>query len=299
MKRRIVVVNPTKCSEGTTIASSHLARWIANRLGVPLIDDEENFTDAADIAIFVNGMWQFCNFRKNAFKLAESVRGLIYLANDYAIMPPTQIKRRKHIRIANFENNDKHPSHCYVNWNKLTHKPHNLEQKHPKHEGLFYYGAFREDRIKSFNRYLFGDLPYVATVAGSQKSSAAFLAHAPKLRSIGTCEPMVTPGLFQASLYIEDEKTHQHYHSPANRFYEMLSAGSLILFDAKCLATFMRAGIEIRPWVVSNREDVAKALQKSDELRAMQFSALAHGKNYLRELELEFDEAVKKIKLLD
>ena len=117
MPKKIAIYNSTRCVEYSTIASNHLAKWLAEILDVPLCDDISNFRSDVDIAIVVNGSWLFCNFRRELWSLLNRVSGIIYVANDYAINKPYPISgnKRRYIRIANHENFDNHPAHIYLN----------------------------------------------------------------------------------------------------------------------------------------------------------------------------------------
>jgi hypothetical protein len=75
--------------------------------------------------------------------------------------------------------------------------------------------------------------------------------------------------LCSAGLYIEDERSHSEFHSPANRFYEMLSAHIPIFFDVTTLRMLGQAGIYPHEnWIAATPEELHRKLTRID-LRVM------------------------------
>jgi len=76
---------------------------------------------------------------------------------------------------------------------------------------------------------------------------------------------------FGVTLYIEDDLSHRRFHSPANRFYEALSAGMAILVDNESAGTLRKAGYEIpTECIVSCGEDAMEKLKSQDVIRKQQ-----------------------------
>jgi hypothetical protein len=301
MKQRNVVVNFTKCSAKSTIASNRIAGFIAEQLGAPLIDTKAAAQHYLAVdggkstnAFFVNGMFQFCDFRDEAVQIAANAKRMYWCANDYAIQMPGKLKRLPHVRLATFDNFNDHPAHLYINWNQLTHGP---TAKNPKEKkpGLIYWGAFREGRLPSFRRYIGGAVgKYPVTISTTPKNREKFSALNGNVEFFeGFLDPQVDPGRWQATLYIEDKESHENYHSPANRFYEALAAGTLILFCKSVVRTFNRAGIDIAPWLVGSADDVANALASHKELLAAQQQTLHLPINYKTLLTKQFRELMQ------
>jgi len=289
--KKIVIVNPTKCTATSTIASSRIASFLSEITGGHLMHTEETVELEAETAIFVNGMWGFCGFRDESWNLAKKAKNVIYVANDYAISVPKAIKERKHIKIANYTSKGV----VYVNWNKLTHDNSIKQVECKKNSGLFYYGAHRKDRVASFSKYFKNPRPYQMTITCSAKAKPEFKTYDQNMRFVDNpMDPMVFPGNFEAGLYIEDEVTHENYHSPANRYYEMLSSGVLMLFDAACKNTFTKTGIDVSPWLVNSQIDVAQKIRNRESLLRLQKEKLANGKNYKLELMKEVQETLHK-----
>jgi hypothetical protein len=79
--------------------------------------------------------------------------------------------------------------------------------------------------------------------------------------------------------------------SPANRFYEVIGAKSLLFYDAKCKKTLSKAGYWDDAFSVSKIEDVAEKLKDYDNLREKQIK-MFEGKDFRKELEKEFLQVV-------
>lgn len=294
---KTVIINPTKCTPGSTIASSRIATFLADLTGGHLMHSEDTVATEAETVIVVNGLWGFCAFRDQAWSLIERATKVIYVANDYAITTPKAVKTRPYLRLANYDNADGHAPHVYINWNKLTFNktPANWMPR-PTSPNIFYFGAHREDRITSFKKYFTqGQRPYGLSIGTSAKAWPKFQAYGRDIDHLKDIDPMVTPSRFAASLYLEDDTTHTHYHSPANRYYEMLSSGTFILFDGACRSTFERTGINIDPWIVNSPNDIMAALMKRSILWPLQRSMLADNKNFRLDLEIETRALLTKI----
>lgn len=263
------VAHMTECKPGSTIAGARVARFISHTLGIPLVDTAEKTKDIGEIdrLIIVNGPMAFCDFLPELAELVHRTEEVIWVQQDYTIMPPKPVSDAqspfrkvfadRRIRPTFWTtccDNILLPRDRYINWNQLTYeqKPFRIATEN----SVLYYGAFREKRIKSFDRY-FREPMYPLSVSTTT-------LRAKKFREIGTGEVFIPPfnsvineaGRFAAALYIEDEKSHGSFHSPANRFYEMLSAGVPMFFDSLCVPQLEKAGISVplRWWVASNEE---------------------------------------------
>jgi len=97
---------------------------------------------------------------------------------------------------------------------------------------------------------------------------------------------------FAATVYIEDEHIHTHYNSPANRFYECLSAGVAMFFDESTRNTmrtaFPEEGDYLFP-VVDCAEDVLEALPTYKQIVYEQRRLF--GQDYLIELDKQTTRA--------
>ena len=103
-----------------------------------------------------------------------------------------------------------------------------------------------------------------------------------------------TIGQFQFTVYSHDDMPTGTAVTPANRFYECLSAGVLMFFDHETKPSFDRMGIDISPWIVASQEDIAEKMLNYKQLRQLQNDKLRN-RNYLKELEKEFADIYKKL----
>lgn len=263
------VAHMTECKPGSTIASARVARFISDTLSIPLIDTGAKTKDIGEIdrLIIVNGPMAFCDFLPELAELVRRTEEVIWVQQDYTIMPPKPVsdaqspfrkvfadRRIRPTFWTTCSDNILLPRDRYINWNQLTYeqKPFRIATEN----SVLYYGAFREKRIKSFDRY-FREPMYPLSISTTT-------LRAKKFRELNTGEVFIPPfnsvineaGRFAAALYIEDEKSHSSFHSPANRFYEMLSAGVPMFFDSLCVPQLEKAGISVPLawWVSSNKE---------------------------------------------
>ena len=62
---------------------------------------------------------------------------------------------------------------------------------------------------------------------------------------------------YGCTIYLEDETSNDVYTSPANRFYEALSADLFMFVDDIAAHTLKRAGYEVPPeWVIKTPADI-------------------------------------------
>jgi hypothetical protein len=294
--KHIAVVNPMKCSDNSIIASSRIAKFLAQQLKCPLIDTQQTcYSDdeKLDVLYVVNGPMLYCNFRESLKAMVANAEQVVWIENDYAISAPGFIKQKDPILLSACENFRKANRYAYVNWNQLTFNE-SFTSREIKHRGLCYYGALRKGRIEYFKKYLGGHALYPVHISGPiekfkstiQNPEANYFKADPNLRCIGD---------YEATIYIEDLKSHQIYTSPANRFYECLSTHTLQLFDMSVIGTFIKAGIGLdADWFVDNEQDVVKKLIKSESLRNDQLKKL-RSVNYHSKLVGELQAALKTV----
>ena len=123
----------------------------------------------------------------------------------------------------------------------------------PKKSDCLYWGSFRKDRVKYFNKYLSH-----IKVSTSPKNSEKFVASGVSADFIPRID-WFKDGLweFKYSLYIEDEYTHKVFNNLSNRFYESIMYEVIPLFDINCKNTVEKSGIEFNDWLyVSSVEEL-------------------------------------------
>lgn len=307
-----LVVHMTPCKPNSTIASARVARFIVGTLEEArfnLIDSKERAQWALqtgaliDNLIIVNGPMAFCDFLEEMGKMVGLAKRVIWVQQDYTISPPSANsqaespfrkafadRRLRPDYWTTVKKNIQTPNDRYINWNQLTYAPYEFKPL-AKEPVLMYYGAYREKRELDFKFY-FADAPYKVRVSTTTMRGKKFK----KLDSaIDIVEPFI--GLdhmpvCSASLYIEDTKSHEEFHSPANRFYELLSAGIPILFDIRTTKMLGEAGIYPKPeWVVRSKTDVLNIIsQPVQRLEAMRWEQRDrwHG-DYVGELKKQLN----------
>lgn len=261
----------SKPTPESTVASGRIATFIAETLKLQLVwDNGWSWPNPINIdtLIIVNGAFAFCKHLETLAWLVGKAERIVWVQNDYAIKPPgtesaAESPFRKAFRTraqANkrgvdwwttcWPNAAATKVSAYINWNALTYEPMPFRNE-KKVPALFYYGAWRPQREAYFNRYF--DPPKIDTVASSTSDKFSRFA---KLGSGGTftlVDPVArslfyeTLSKYALGLYIEDVKSHGGDHSPANRFYEMLSAGLPMVFQPEALPGLHRAGIKFTP----------------------------------------------------
>ena len=282
MTREMGVIHFTPCTATTTLASSRIARYIADKTFALLIDNEDMAATMRntefDVLFVVNGPFGFCGFRDEVAQIVGNAKRLIWVQNDYALKVPSQIKQHDFEVWTTVQDvSESALANRYINWNQLTFYPEMWKKLRDKHqyEGLFYYGAFRQGRVKSFNRYLKSKLYpiHISTTATNKFQEAGYAEM--NIKYFGPFKSPAQMGLFKSTVYVEDDHSHNQFHSMANRFYECLSAGIAIAVDRSTMWTFKKSGLKIDTrWIVDSsltmkeflelckREDVAFAQRK-------------------------------------
>lgn len=288
-----IVINPTKCTKTSITASNRIATWIAATLGYRLVDDAKTAKQALDYKIgkvfVVNGMFGFCDFREEIAKLCKQAQEVVWIGNDYAIKLPSNLsflkESSKFKRIAQYSNFDGMKNHAYVDFNKLLHW--DGEKQDYQFDGVIYYGAFRNDRLASFQTWL-KPSAYPVHVSTAARNFAEFSEINPKLRlySAGGDIRKVLPK-FQSSIYIEDNFSHKNPMSPANRFYECIGSKILLFYDTKCKQTLTNAGYWDDAFAVDSPEQLATKLKDYDSLREKQIQQFKD-RDFRAELKQEF-----------
>ena len=145
-----------------------------------------------------------------------------------------------------------------VNLNALVTIPTPVEHANPfleyTKQGCVYYGSFRRDRVKYFQKYFTGDI-VISTHAKNREKFEVEGIRGPFHDRID----WYGDGLlnYTTSLYIEDVSTHTNYNYLANRFYEALNYNTFPLFDTSCLGTIQQSGYDIPTFaVVDNPAEV-------------------------------------------
>lgn len=130
-----------------------------------------------------------------------------------------------------------------------------------KTEDFIYYGTFRVDRQEYFKKYLNSDV-FVSTSTKNMKKYKHIGCTPRYIKKLNWKNPLIRR--FKYSLYIEDTFTHDNFNNLANRFYESLGAGCVVLFDKGCINTLEQAGIKgYKDFIIDSEEDLLKFKNKN------------------------------------
>lgn len=276
-----------KPSPNSVIASVRIAKFISKTLGFPLIADEGIKASRWDVLFLVNGAFSFCSHRDDVAVAVRRAKRIIWVQNDYAIYAPIPdgqaestfrkafvIRREKGLPDMDHWTTVRAKADMtkwsrYVNWNALTATKRSLNIRYNTPDDLFYYGAFRGHRAKTFDQYLKPrKLPI--TISSPSKKFAERYPHAKILSAIPRDEFYTELNRHGLGLYIEDPRSHKEFHSPANRFYEMLSAGLPMVFEPDSVGMLKEAGYDVSDYVVERQRDAAKMMKHRREIQKSQ-----------------------------
>jgi hypothetical protein len=162
------------------------------------------------------------------------------------------------------------------------------------HNDVAYYGSFRVGRVKAFDRFFANPQCLMVLSSPAKQFRERYLHH--YVQQVG-----VQPDLFKwlnergMGLYLEDNKSHKEYHSPPNRFYEMLSAGLPMVFEEAAGPTLRKAGYDPSEFTVSKPLDVARKLKERDAIGKAQYErwwdkALAERHDLVKKINTAWDK---------
>lgn len=305
---RAKIFSFVKVSTDSMIASVRIARFLAKTLRVDVCWDESVAEEPLDVLVIVNGAFAFAgNTLLAALGTAIVSAGrVVWIQNDWTIIPPKDESNAESPFRAAFRTRrltgmspvdywttvevmsragERSPlghalgaGSAYVNWNALTFDPvrhtYAIPPKHPKHrDELIYYGSFRKDRVKYFDRY-FREPKTALRISCPNRKFTESYAHE-LLRHEGKITEPMSIWLHRRGLglYLEDTKSHSEFHSPANRFYEMLSAGLPMVFQPEAERMMGRAGYPVGDFVVWNALGVPAKMEMRDQIRQTQMES--------------------------
>lgn len=280
-----LIVHMTKCVPTNTLVTMKTALWMSNLLGIPLKDEPETFMDKKQFRIIYvfNGPTAFCPFREEIEELALRCKVMVWIQNDYTCYPPSQLKRS--IRKMGWCEDSKwtrppivwttcpfrieYPLDRYVNWNSMTFSKYPFNDE-PRTPGILYYGAHREGRIDSFRKYFEG-ATYPITVSSSSRAKRHFKEYNDRIAIIPPMKNQIEEiSKYRMTIYMEDKFSHKKFTSPANRFYECLSAGIAQVFDENSVLTMEEAGFDVHNYVCKTQKDVKRYLKNWKDIALSQ-----------------------------
>jgi hypothetical protein len=274
-------------TETSMVASTKVARFVRDELEIPLVWDETIGEHRnLDALLIVNGAYAFCKHLEPLSHAILGAKNLIWIQQDYSIVPPINDgEATSPFRKAFVDRRNAGKSHLnywttcekeskatplshYINWNCLSMEK--KKNKHNKNNTLVYYGSFRQGRIKHFETYFRNPQCDIVISSPSQKFKHTFTSH--KIKHCGPPEDLIAwLSNFGLGLYLEDRKSHSEFHSPPNRFYEMLSAGLPMVFQEQAGFTLRKAGYkEVENYAVRTALDVARKMDTRENIGAQQ-----------------------------
>ena len=293
---RNLIVHMVPVAGRSSVASVKITNLLGSILGWPVLSTKHDLhllkERNLDTVIVVNSPSAFCPWLDDLAEIVLTAKRIVWVMNDYTVYPPTQLRARLREQGRQFELwstlPELPPSYQsrltyanlpakatqYVNWNELTFRFPVIDTDRDKvrSDRLFYWGAYRNDRVKMFERY-FDTNKYLGTVSCSARAQEKFAdICGPDWMLLDPADDIIELAeSFRATLYIQDKMSDGVYCSPANRFYEALSAGMAIFVDRQAVPTLVRAGFKMRPtFVCTDADDVAQMLPNWEVIREQQ-----------------------------
>ena len=218
-----------------------------------------------------------------------------FITNEYTIQASNVLNKSakegcKWNIIANF-NKDKITGKIWykkfsVNLNCLFYNKKTVKQKK---YNVCYYGTYRKNRRKYFQKY-FTSKDFILST--SPKSIKKFIKDDCKFtpcKRFDWNKLSDTLGLFSFTLYIEDEWIHQNFHNLADRFYEALSNETVILFDKSCIHTLQNSELKnenYKDFLIDSYEEITKRNYNTD---------LQEQKKWIKIIEAEKQKTFKQL----
>lgn len=308
-KVKTAIFSFVRLSENSMVASVRIAYWLQRQLKCEMTWQGDIADMKPETLIIVNGAYGFSKYLEPLSVAIMAAKNVIWVQNDYTIIPPrtegeaaSPFRRAFVVRKADGKNDTIFWSTCekwyerkgshYVNWNQLTFdEDYDLKviakRRKTATDTLFYYGSFRDgsgksSRVPIFDRYFMS--PEANVVVSSPVDKFAKRYESPRVLHV----PAITDNFFPVlgshglGLYIEDRKSSEEFHSPANRFYEMLSAGLPMVFMPESGSMMRKAGFNPEPYYVSKARDVTKMMARREEIGKEQREAWASDPGFFR-----------------
>ncbi len=329
--RGLILLTSSYAAE-SCVSSIVIARWLRNMLKLPVFtwngrqdpsvaacrvfeygSDEEAYqishrkpAPQSDYIIMVNQSTTFSqsDFLAWTAKLVHNTKKLIFVQNDYKLPMHSRYKRAAEagkvpmIYWSAIQRVVVAKGGALLDWNRLTYAPVPMPRRGAP-TSIFYFGAYRKDRGPLFEKY-FGRnsacRAIISAPSGVQQKKFAAMA-GPSVTVRHDKRPIAQQLVdVAATLYLEDPYSSRNYTSPANRFYEALSAGTALLIDEAALSTFNTAGLhDASLFAVSSSCDVMRLLPRAREIAKTQRKLWT--RDYCKELRADVLRQAKILKL--
>ena len=297
-----IIINPN--SVNSVIASSKIANFLSSKFDIPIYGKHNYRTydikRKLDFTFLMNsGFGCVLDSPKEYFgtwipEVVKKSNNPIYVTNDYKLLYPCghtrDINPKKYIywsTIADY-NGRLCKNLIYVNWNKLSYDPLPLRKEY-EFDKCIYWGAYRLHRVNYFKEYLNNKK---VTISTSKRAEKGFVEVCPEAKIVRNFERLYSSiRRYACTIYLEDYT--KKYCSPANRFYEAISAGVPMFFQAESVNHMKTAGYDVRKYVVNNKKELLNKIKNSGEV--MKEQSLWR-RDYIKELNEEVDKAIKEIR---
>ena len=269
-----IAILDARVGGGRSVEGSHTVAYrnlaiLRDELHADLFINPEDIKNRKDYDVIICGFGSTsCEKEMSTRFLSDNSSAKIYwLVGEYeqSTFAPLFYSKREFEVIKNFEHqikNKKCTKQHFLNINTLLTKQPNPAKT--KKYDCIYYGRWRPDRLKYFKKYL-NSYMYLSTASKNIKMFYHNLCRPKLIKPLIWVNRRETLSLFRASLYIEDEYTHNHYNCLGNRFYEALWCNVVPLFDASCINTLKKSGYTDYEWHVVRSTDDIKA--KCNEIK--------------------------------
>jgi len=286
IKMKTAVYSFIALSDNSMVASVKVAKFVAATLGLPLTSDARTLNNDLDVLIIVNGAFAFAKNLQEIHDVILGAKRIVWVQQDYSIVPPINNgNAQSPFRRAFVERHEQGKPHLefwttcekestttplsvLINWNCLSMLDKPLTRTTTQND-VGYYGSFRIGRVKAFERF-FSNPRCKMVISSPSKQFAEKYSHK-NIEHVGIQQDLLSwlngRGL---GLYLEDNRSHREYHSPPNRFYEMLSAGLPMVFEEAAGATMRKAGYDPGDYTVSSALDMARRLDVRQEIEIQQ-----------------------------
>lgn len=286
----------------STVASVRIARYAAERLGVPAIfpgragaQELAEIQPRLKVLMLVNGPLLYImgdggkpgSFSAALCKAVEKTRHVVWMQNDYTLPPPAAESEAEspfrrafadrglvpHYWTTCTKNISQTKLSRLVNWNLLTYNGFVKPVRCHYPGAVLYYGAFREGRALAFDRYMLpnkGVRPGCIVVSStSKKFEERYGKSIDTIPAIPKDRFYQTLGSYGAGLYLEDKRSHEEDHSMPNRFFEMLSAHLPMVFEPESMGSLERNGFDVTPFVADNLSSAKKLISGDGRSRML------------------------------
>lgn len=178
------------------------------------------------------------------------------------------------------------------NWNRLTFNPLAAQTPYKERvERIYYYGSYRVDRLRCFDKYFPAWGNRFTISAANGKDAKRFSDRYPTIEVLKRMENVFTAlDRYTVTVMLEDRYSHAHPTAPPNRFYEALSAGTAIFFEPEAVENWAGYGYDIRKFLIP--ENPVEMLDAAPRVARAQRKWC---RPYMRELDADFKKALAKL----